>query len=78
MTQEPTERHALPAGDAWQTAIDYGIDVGQLDYLLGLSPADRLARHDQALELVRALRRAGIAHYGFHPGSAEMSDRTRR
>ena len=53
--------------NAWQAAIDYGIDVSQLEYLMTLTPAERLQRHQQALELVRAMRRAGIDYYGFDP-----------
>lgn len=53
--------------DAWQAAIDFGIDVSQLDYLLSLTPAERLERHGQALELVRAMREAGIKYYGYDP-----------
>ena len=53
--------------DAWQAAIDYGIDVSQLEYLLTLTPEERLLRHEQALTLVRAMRQAGIDYYGFDP-----------
>ena len=54
-------------GSAWQAAIDFGIDVHQLDYLMSLTPAQRLERHQQALALVRAMRQAGIDYYGFDP-----------
>ena len=64
--------------DAWQAAIEYGIDVSQLDYLLTLTPTERLIRHDQALELVRAMRQAGINYYGFDPRPPEMPDRPPR
>ena len=66
------------AQDAWQAAIDYGIDVSQLDYLLTLTPAERLIRHDQALELVRAMRQAGLKYYGFDPRPPEVPDRPPR
>ena len=56
---------------AWQAAIDFGIDVNQLEYLMSLTPTERLRRHDQALELVRAMREAGIKHYGFDPRPPE-------
>jgi hypothetical protein len=59
--------------DEWQAAIDYGIDVSQLDYLLTLTPTDRILRHDRALDLVRAVRQAGIRHYGFDPGDPEAA-----
>lgn len=54
-------------GDAWQAAIDFGIDVSQIEYLLTLTPTQRLERHAQALETVRAVREAGKRYYGFDP-----------
>ena len=60
-----------PETNAWQTAIDDGIDVSQLEYLMSLTPTERLQRHDQALKLVRAMRQAGIKHYGFDPRPPE-------
>lgn len=63
-------------GSAWQAAIDYGIDVSQLEYLLSLSPQERLERHEQALDLVRALREAGVRHYGFDPPTVEATGRS--
>ena len=53
--------------DAWRAAIDYGIDVSQIEYLLTLTPEERLLRHEQFLTLVRAMRQAGIDYYGFDP-----------
>jgi hypothetical protein len=50
------------------------IDVDLLDYLQSLTPAERLRRHDQALALARALRAAGIRHYGFDPHAPETTD----
>lgn len=46
---------------------DDDIDVDLLDYLQTLTPAERVARHEAALELARALRQAGTEHYGFDP-----------
>lgn len=63
--------HADPA---WQAAIDEGIDMDQLEFLLTLTPEERLIRHDKALELVRALRQAGIDYYGFDPRYPEAAD----
>ena len=60
--------------DAWQAAIDYGIDVSQLEYLLTLTPEERLLRHEQALTLVRAARQAGIDYYGFDPRYPDPSE----
>jgi hypothetical protein len=52
---------------AYQDAVEYGIDVCQLEYLLALTPAERLTRHDAALALVLAAREAGVRYYGFNP-----------
>jgi hypothetical protein len=57
----------------YQKAVEYGIDMCQLEYLLTLSPAERLRRHDAALAFVLAARKAGIKYYGFDPRSPEAS-----
>lgn len=49
------------------TPEDDDIDVDLLEYLQTLTPAQRIERHEAALELVRALRKAGTEHYGFDP-----------
>lgn len=59
--------------DAWQVAIDYGVDVTMLEPTLRMTPAERLRRHEQALELVRSARQAGIRHYGFDPRHPEAA-----
>ena len=58
---------------AYQNAIEYGIDMFQLEYLLTLTPAERLRRHDASLAFVLAARKAGIKYYGFDPRSSEAS-----
>jgi len=78
MDDTPSRRNESLPGDAWQAAIDYGIDVHQLEYLLTLTPAERLQRHEQALVLVRAMREAGIRYYGFDPRLAETPERPSR
>ncbi len=50
---------------------DPDLDVDLLEYLLSLSPGERVRRHAQALELVRALRQAAVRHYGFDPRNPE-------
>ncbi len=57
-----------------QTAADLTERVDELEYTLSLTPLERLIRHDQALELILAMRQAGIRHYGFDPGLPEDSD----
>ena len=49
------------------TPEDDDVDVDLLEYLQTLSPAQRIERHEAALELVRALRKAGTEHDGFDP-----------
>ncbi len=58
---------------AYQDAVEYGIDTCQLEYVLTLTPAERLLRHDAALAFVLAARKAGIRHYGFDPRSPETT-----
>ena len=55
-------------------ALSPDVDLDFIDYLLSLSPAERIRRHDQALELVRALRQAGKRLYGFDPRASEAAD----
>jgi hypothetical protein len=63
-------------GPACQAAIEFGIDPRELDYLLGLSPLERLVRHDQALQLIIAAQEAGVQHYGVDPRPAEDPDKS--
>lgn len=60
-------------GKAYQTAVDYGIDVSQLEFLLTLTPLERIRCHDGALNLVIAARAAGIRYYGFDPRSPKTA-----
>lgn len=60
-------------GRAYQDAVEYGIDTSQLDYILTLTPAERLRRHDAALAFVLAARKAGIRYYGFDSRSPKAS-----
>jgi hypothetical protein len=78
MSQERKDHPAGGSGDAWQAAIDEGIDVSLLEYLLTLTPAERLERHEQALALVRAMRQAGIDYYGYDPRPPETPGRPER
>ena len=54
------------------------IDRDLVDYLQTLSPAERVTRHEQARELVHALRNAGANHYGFDPRAITDPDYERR
>ncbi|MBK8268173.1 MAG: hypothetical protein IPK83_07635 [Planctomycetes bacterium] len=57
----------MPKEDAWQAAIDYGIDVSLLEYNLSLTPEERILKHERNLELVRAMRQAAIDYHGYDP-----------
>lgn len=43
------------------------VDLDLLEELQALTPAERMTRHEAALELVLALRKASREHYGFDP-----------
>ena len=64
---KPDPASGPPHGSAWQAAMDYGIDMSQIEYLLTLTPTERLERHEQALALVQAMREAGKQYYGYDP-----------
>lgn len=58
--------------DEGDEGVDTGggdVDVDLIEYLLTLTPAERLRRQLDALELVKALRIAGRKHHGFDTGS---------
>ena len=54
------------------------LDEDLLDLLATLTPAERIARHDAALDLVLALRKASKEHYGFDPRLVAAADDPRR
>jgi hypothetical protein len=56
---------------AYQAAADYGIDMHQLEYILTLTPWERVLQHDAARDFVLAAREAGIQYYGFDPRHPE-------
>lgn len=63
-------------GQACKAAIDFGIDLRELDYLLGLTPLERLVRHDQALQLIFTAREAGVQYYGVDARPVEDPDKS--
>lgn len=63
-------------GDAIRAAIEYCIDLNEMDASLALTPLERLTPHEHARELIAAARNAGIQHYGFNPGLAEAVNRS--
>jgi hypothetical protein len=52
-------RPAEPLAQPSDEELEADIDLELLAYLQTLTPAERIARHEAALELVRALRKAG-------------------
>jgi hypothetical protein len=61
MTAEPKRRTCQvqkEPPDAVQEAIDYGIDVAAIRDNLALTPAERLRRHQIALNTVEMLQKA--------------------
>ena len=71
LPSKPTRRATDESIRAYQHAVEYGIDTCQLEYVLTLTPAERLRRHDAALAFVLAARKAGTRYYGFDPRSPE-------
>jgi hypothetical protein len=72
---ESLQRHSFQSSDdAWQKAKEYGIDIAQLEFLIALSPAERLRRHDMVRPLILAARQAGIQYYGFDPRPPETAE----
>lgn len=72
MEPRRTKMPAVSSDPNGQQADDSGdIDPNLLDYLQSLTPLERLERHQQALELVRALRDAGRRRHGLASGTAE-------
>ncbi len=60
MTAKPKRqirRVKTESRDAIQEAIDYGIDIAALQDNLALPPAERLRRHQIALDRVRRLQK---------------------
>ena len=73
LPSKPTDGSTDQTTRAWQDAVEFGIDMHQLEYLLTLTPAERLMGHEAALAFVLAAREAGIKYYGFDPRSPEAS-----
>lgn len=56
--ERPAQTPQAEPPDAIQEAIDYGIDISMLKDNLALTPAERLRRHDMALDMVEMLQKA--------------------
>ena len=61
MTAKPEQskpQEEMQSPDAIREAIEYGIDISLLRANLALSPAERMRRHQIALNTVEMLRKA--------------------
>jgi len=47
-------------GAAWDAAIEMGIDVGQLEYNLSLTPTERLQQHEQMMRTFELIHGAAL------------------
>ncbi len=56
--QQRSGKKRRPSPDAIQEAIDYGIDISALRENLARTPAERLRRHQIALDRMRKLQKA--------------------
>ena len=50
------------AGPAWRAACDYGFDMSLVEDALKLTPEQRLARHQRALDMVLELQKGKTLH----------------
>ena len=50
------------AGPAWRAACDYGFDMSLVDDALKLTPEQRLARHQRALDMILELQKGKTLH----------------
>lgn len=64
MNRVKEEIYEYKTRDAIQEAIDFGIDVTLLYERVPLSPTERIERHQQMLEFVEELRKAGERKHG--------------
>jgi hypothetical protein len=73
LSPPPANSHMNPTDQSASAPDEADLDVDLLEYLQSLTPAERLKRQLDALELVRALRRAGAEHHGVDPRSTPTS-----
>ena len=59
-----TKTNEYKTKDAIQEAIEYGIDVTLIYERKKSSPTERIERHQQALEFVEELKKAGKKKHG--------------
>ncbi len=56
--------YSLPphAGPAWRAACEAGLDMSLVEAALGLTPEERLAEHQQVLDFLLEVQKAGQVH----------------
>ncbi len=50
------------AGPAWRAAMEAGIDMSLIEHALTLTPEQRLAEHQQVIDFLLTVQKAGSAH----------------
>ena len=50
------------AGPAWRAAMEYGFDMSLVEASLRLTPEQRLAEHQQVLDFLIEVQKAGQSH----------------
>jgi len=50
------------AGPAWRAAMEYGFDMSLIEASLKLTPEQRLAEHQQAIDFMIELQESGKTH----------------
>lgn len=57
-------RYEMPpdAGPAWRAAFEAGIDMSLIEASLKLTPEQRLAEHQQVIDFLLEVQKAGQSH----------------
>jgi hypothetical protein len=62
LIQQLNQGYVCPAdaGPARRAAYEAGIDLSLIDHMLELTPAERLAEHQQVLDFLLSIKGAGL------------------
>jgi hypothetical protein len=57
-------KYVMPpdAGPAWRAAVEYGFDMSLVEDALRMTPAQRLAEHQQVIDFLLEIQAAGSSH----------------
>jgi hypothetical protein len=57
-------KYVMPpdAGPAWRAAAEYGFDMSLIEESLKLTPEQRLAEHQQVVDFLIEVQKAGQSH----------------